>query len=872
MDPDGPTIEWNAPATLDRIVFARAALSPDAPAVIENGVTTSYSELIQRAARLSISLRDRGVARGGRVGVCADVSRDLFASILAIWAVGATYVPLDPQLPRMRIEHISSDSTISIVLVDRAYLELFGDSATIVFDEVVREPRSHLESIAEAEDVAYIIYTSGSTGMPKGVAVQHGGLRNAILASSESRAFTEQDRELFRSSIAFDVSLEELFCPLVAGGTVVVAPRSVWGEPRAFLSLIIANGITSIFVNPSFLAILLEEAIFSDCSSLRVVNCGGEALSAGLCARFFALSSAALFNSYGPSETTIVVTLHRSSPADLKTGEETVPIGKPLANCHVSVRDSELEIVATGEVGEIVIGGAQLANGYINRDAETNGRFVTDPTRPHRRLYRTGDLARVRHDGTIVFLGRNDRQVKIRGVRVEPAEVAAAIERLAGVRTAVVVPRRRVEASRDDSPILVAYVTLLVGAALDATAMRRELRNQLPLSMVPAEIFQVRDFPLTITGKIDEEGLVRREEESIRRDRRAPSFSEVSPFRAILHEQIRAIWEEILDVDGILDDDDFFDIGGDSLAAVRLVMRIEETFGRRVPVLDFFNSMTIAGLGNLLSSDAGIEERDAILLNSEGRMDPLVFLHGDLAGGLYSFALARMLGEDQPMLVIPPHGMRDRPPATDVRSMAADTIAIVRRYYPSLPVRIAGYSAAALVAYEAARMLRSAGREVTEVVIIGMGAETVAFSRLELTVRRLRLPQSWHEGLLRTVMRVSFRLERAARLRLRDRFVRIARVFDKQPARLDSRTEIEIALAAELRRYELSHETYIPGPYDGRVTVLWPEDQPVRNGNVERDWGRVASRVKLVRVPGTHNAAVSRYLDRIAEALREVPD
>jgi amino acid adenylation domain-containing protein len=853
---DGPRVVRESRQTLDRLIARRAETHPHSIAVIDGGAETSYRTLVDRSANIAAALRARGVVRGARVGLCADASVELFASILAIWSIGATYVALDTSLPTARMEHIARDAALGVILVTRATGALIDPSVAVVIDTIESDAPARFASDARTSDDAYIVYTSGSTGVPKGVAIRHDALTNAILAAAEAWSIDERDRQLCRTSIAFDVAFLEIFAPLAAGGTLVIAPRTVWADPRAFIALLIANAVTSIVLVPSFLAVLVDERSFSDCSSLRIVVCGGEAMSTGLCRRFFAASAAELYNGYGPSEATIFVTSYRCRPADAESIEETVALGSALANTHVSVRDADLMPVAPGSTGEIVIGGVQLANGYINRPEETAARFVPDPLRPNQRLYRTGDLARLGTDGSIVFLGRNDKQVKIRGQRVEPGEVAAAIERIDGVGKAAVIAQRRSTAGPHGALILVAYVVERTGAALDPATLRRTLREQLPDAMVPAEIVLIDAFPLAISGKIDEAALAQRDDVSMRRIVRMAAPKDDSSLREILHEQLRTIWEDLLGLDGIGNDDDFFDLGGDSMLAVTLMMRLEETFGAHPSFADFFETMTIAGLGELLSGGIETHERDAVTFNEAGSLPPLVFLHGDFGGGMYTRSLAAALGKDQPLLVIPPHGIAGRPPVTDVETMAADVAAIVARFHPSGPLRIAGYSAAGYVAYEAARQLQRAGRNVLDVVVIGMGAETVAFSGLDTFARRVGLPRAWHNIALRGAMRVGFGLTKGFR------------TAPEQPVKSDVRATIERGSA--FVRYVRAHRVHIPRRYDGRVMVLWPKEQPIEYGDIRREWSRVAPRVEVAFVPGTHHSAVSRHIGEIASAMRRL--
>jgi amino acid adenylation domain-containing protein len=869
---DGPCIAWQPAQTVDQRIIASAATSPSAVAVIDRHGAMSYRELIERAADIAAALHERQIARGARVGVILDASAELVATILAIWSLGATYVPLDPILPRLRVKRIVADAAITAIVSERAHRAEAGEFAPLLWiEDVRRRERSPFSSRARLEDNAYVVYTSGSTGVPKGVEIPHAGLANTIFASNEMIGLGCDDRLLYRTSISFDVSIYEMFGPLATGGTVVIVPRLGWDDPRELVAAILLHAVTAISVSSSFLAVLLDEPMFAQCSSLRLVTSGTDTMSLDLFRRFLTKSSALLYNGYGPSEATIVVTAHRCEVADLGSDEESIPLGAPLPNTHVSVRDTELLPVAPGGTGEIVIGGVQLARGYLGSPEETAARFISDPIRRGERIYRTGDLARVRADGSIVFLGRNDKQVKIHGQRVEPGEVAAAIEGCDGVRTAVVIAERRHRAGMLNGPAvaLVAYVTALAGASVKPEAVAEALRERLPPAMVPGKIVVVNDFPLTVTGKIDEAALQARSPSSSPHVPAALAPTYPASRLAVLHEHLRAIWEDLLDHDGVNDHDNFFDIGGDSLLAVRMMIILEETFGRRVPLAEFFDtSMTIPALAEILSKRVSVDEPNAALLNEHGSRVPLALLHGDFGGGMYAWSLARKLGSEQPVLVIPPHGMLGRPPAKSVQGMAADMVSIITGTYPNGPLRIAGYSASGLIAFEAARMLRDAGRDIRDVVVIAMGAENAAFSDFERILRRLPLPTPWTDRLMHGIIRLGTKLSHFADATWRERALRIAKRLQAAPASVIKKPQIEDTDG--YRRYIKAQETYVPGRYNGRLTVLWPIEQRVEDGDIERDWRRVAPSAEIAYVPGSHHTAVSRHVSDIADTMERL--
>ncbi len=816
------------------------------------------------------ALRARNICRGARVGVCSEHSVELVAAILALWSIGAVYVPLDPELPQRRLDAIVDDANLAVVLVSAESGARFDFPSTLPIGAGSRPSYGEsVESQARPQDAAYAIYTSGSTGAPKGVELTHAAVVNAIRASVERCSLDAGVRQLYRTSIGFDLSVYDIFCPLFAGGTIVFAARTVTMDPRSFVACMIERSITSILVGPRLLALLLDEEDFARCTALKIVTCGGEALSIGLCQRFFAMSAADLYNLYGPSEATMLVTLHRCSPRDADYGEETAPLGAALPNTAVTVRDENLVPVRPGGTGEIVIGGLQVASGYMNNPDQTAARFVASAAYPGERLYRTGDLARLHADGSIIYLGRNDKQVKIRGQRVEPAEVAAAIERLEGVSSAAVIARR-VRSTADADPfVLVAYVALRAGVTVQPEGLRRALRAHVPLVMLPSEIVLMDALPLTVSGKVDEAALAAGDTVRAETTQRAEPAAVRGARGSKLFEQLRGIWETLLGIEGIADDDDFYDLGGDSLLVVRLMNLLEDTFGRRVSFADFFDSMTIANLAELLLNDvAELCERDLVVFNEAGSLPPLVFLHGDFAGGMYAWSLAKLFGPDQPVSVIPPHGTPGRPPVSTVEQMARDVVATITRHHPVGPIRIAGYCFAGLVAFEAARLLRSAGRVVLDVVVVGVGAENAAFAGLRAALNRLPLARTHREAAVRVAIESSLCIERFIRRCERDHWAVIGSLLEWAFPRRTPGAGQGGEDAGAWEAYVAAHRGYVPGPYAARVTVLWPAEQPVENGDVRRDWARVASDVEVVSVPGTHDSALFRHLDDIVRTMK----
>jgi amino acid adenylation domain-containing protein len=428
---------------LHQLVRQQAARDPGAPAVIADGTATSYRELDRRSSQIADFLLASGAGRGSVIGVCLPRGADLVAALLGVWQAGGAYLPLDPGLPAERIAWMIADSGATAVLGgDRDGGHVRGGARWLpVGDGPASAPAADPASGGQAAPAsgAYVIYTSGSTGTPKGVMISHGGIANRVLWNLRVPGIGAADRVLQKTSISFDAAAWEIFAPLVCGGTVVMAPAGAERDPAMIVREIAAHQVTVLQVVPSVLRLLVDEPGLAECGSLRMVFSAGEPLQADLCQRLLSRLDVQLWNTYGPTECSIDVT---AQPFDVTQRTGQVAIGRPLANVRTMVLDPNGGLVPIGIAGELYAGGACVGLGYASRPGLTAERFVPDPFGPPgARMYRTGDLARWRTDGALEFLGRADDQVKVNGVRVEPAEIEAVLARHPAVRAAVVLAR-----------------------------------------------------------------------------------------------------------------------------------------------------------------------------------------------------------------------------------------------------------------------------------------------------------------------------------------------------------------------------------------------------------------------------------------------
>ncbi|MFC4531515.1 amino acid adenylation domain-containing protein [Sphaerisporangium dianthi] len=606
--------EFPGEATLHGPIEARAASTPEAVAVRFEGRSLSYGELDAAATRVAHTLRDLGAGVGSVVAVCAERSLELLPALLGVLKAGAAYLPIDPGYPADRVSFMLADAAPAVLLTQRRIRPTLPDTSARVLDlDDVLDPDAWTGGAGPLPDVhpgdvAYVIYTSGSTGRPKGVPNTHGGIANRLDWMQDRFRLGAGDVVAQKTPLSFDVSVWELFWPLREGARMVLATPGGHKDPAYLRKLIVTQGVTTAHFVPSMLGVFLGEAGAAGCGSLRRVICSGEELPADLARRCVAaLPAAELHNLYGPTEAAVDVSAWHCPPEAL-AAEARVPIGTPIANTALYVLGESMEPAPIGVPGELYIGGAGLARGYLNRPALTADRFVPDPFGPPgSRLYRTGDLARRRPDGALEFLGRLDTQVKLRGLRIELGEIEAALRAMPEVRDAAVIVR-------EDR--LVAY---LVPDDADLAAVRAELKRTLPDYMVPGGYVGLDALPLSPNGKLDRRALPA---PVAGRDAGVEFAAPGTPTELALAE----IWAELLGVEVIGLDDDFFDLGGHSLLAIQVVARLRNRVDGQVAVMDVFKNPTIRELAALADVPAERRGPRELLhrLTSAGSTAPVV--------------------------------------------------------------------------------------------------------------------------------------------------------------------------------------------------------------------------------------------------------
>ncbi|WP_328375645.1 non-ribosomal peptide synthetase [Micromonospora zamorensis] len=578
----------HGPGTLSELIAWQATVTPTAIAVSSDTERLDYAGLDRRANQLGRYLAELGVGPESLVAVNLDRGVDLVVALLGVWRAGAAYLPLDPTHPAERRRWLLADSGTRVLLTRNALRDEATPGQVVCLDadraRIAACPDTAAVRSPDPDSVAYAIYTSGSTGQPKGVLITHSGIGNRVTWTIREHGLGPGDRVLQKTSVSFDAAGWEFFAPLASGGTVVLAPDGAHRDPAALVAAVIRHRITVLQGVPSVFGRLVDQPGWADCTSLRLVFSAGEPLHADLCRRLTVTPDVRVWNTYGPTECAIDVTAHPVGTAQ-PTGP--VPIGRPLPNVRVQVLDADRRPVPVGVVGELYIGGANLGRGYLHRPDLTAERFVPDEYGPPgARLYRTGDQVRWRGDRSLEFVGRTDHQLKVNGVRIEPAEVEAVLAAHPDVQAAVVVGHTD-PAGR---PQIAAYVA--GRRSLDPAALRAFCVGRLPEALVPAVFQPVAEFPLTASGKIDRSALPAIDP----LDRPA-----LRPPRTAAERTVAAIWRELLDVDQVGVDDDFYQLGGSSLVTLMLESRLSGAAGT-VTLRDLLTHTTVAAQARLVEA------------------------------------------------------------------------------------------------------------------------------------------------------------------------------------------------------------------------------------------------------------------------------
>lgn len=702
-----------------------AQVYSDRTAIKFNETSWPYKKLVDCANQFTRFLANAGIKKGDVIALAVDRSPEMIVSLLAILKSGATYVPLDPAYPKDRIEFMIEDSSASVLITSKKYQKYFNSGAKEIlieeawpqFDQFDTDP---FEPPISGDEAAYILYTSGSTGRPKGVIITHESLANFLLSMQGIPGIGPDDRLLAISTISFDIAGLELYLPLTVGAEIVLADSETAKDGWLLLELMKREKITIMQATPYTWRMLIA-ADWEEFLPIKVIT-GGEPLTRELAEKLLPRCSE-LWNQYGPTETTVY------STQKLITSEKEITIGRPVDNTRVYILDESLNIQPAGVAGEIFIGGAGVAKGYLNRPELTAEKFIDDPfsDRPGAKLYRTGDVGRLTPDGEIQYLGRSDHQVKIRGFRIELEEIEYALLKCNPVKEAVAIVN-----TATGEPCLVGYV--VTAADSNEEQLKNELKKTLsatlPDYMVPNDIIFVKSMPVTPNGKIDRNALPNpaAQNTELKKTHVAPGTT--------TEKQLAEIWQNLMGIKQISIDSDFFALGGRSLLAVQIMTQVAKITGKRLPISTLLNNPTIAKLAAYINSDEVTNGWDSLVaIRQEGSKPPIYIIHGEGLNVLYFNDLAVNMDIDQPVYGLQARGLKGEEAPEVMEEIAANYIREILEQNPDGPYFLAGYSFGGYVAIEMRKQLKAMGKDV-KVIIFDSDAEKSEFKSLGYLIPR----------------------------------------------------------------------------------------------------------------------------------------
>jgi amino acid adenylation domain-containing protein len=882
-------VEWNDTETeypelacVPQLFEAQVARTPDAVAVVFEGQTLSYGELNARANRLAWHLRKLGIGPESFVGICLERSLQLATALPAVLKSGGAYVPLEPGHPRERLDFVVADSRPAVILTTSDLARRFspGDAQVVCLDAdadlLAQYPEENLPCEVGLDNAIYAIYTSGSTGKPKGAINIHRGLANRLIWEHRFLGIGPRDRVLFKTPLSFDVSFTEFFRVLLWGGRLVMARPDGHLDPSYLVQMIAREGVTVNSFVPSMIRVLLEEEnIRRQLGTLKIIWCGGETFTPDLLEQLLEVTEADIYNVYGPTETSVGVTFWKCC-RDYEYG--VVPIGRPIDNVRAYILDEAGRPVPVGVPGELYVGGAAVGREYLNRPEWTRQAFLPDSFHddPGARMYKTGDRACYLPDGNIAFLGRADEQIKIRGNRVELGEIEAVLRQHPAVAHAVVIDFERVPGDKRLAAYVVARQDQPSGESGNgqlADDLRRHLRKTLPDYMVPEAWVSLDQIPQMIQGKVNRQALPAPTSSTQRRD------GQHVPPSTPVEKRLATVWSELLQHDRVSIHDNFFDIGGHSLLAVRLAALVRSELDVDLPVTALFAEPTIAGLARRVEAaqQGETEVRPAELqavrqiaaslvaqpahgatclvpLRAGPPGTPLFCIHG-MGGHLASFMpLAIHLAAQRSVYGLQGRGLEPgREPHDRIEDMAACYLDEIRGVQPSGPYLLAGWSMGGMIALEIAQRLANAGEDVPLVTMLDT----------HLVVTKRDYEELTNAAVMRWVL-PHLKIPPAEIKKL---------PFDEQWALIEEKAQQEAGIAAAaIRRlanvcksHLAANSQYTPQPYAGPVALLRAARS--RGGREDR-WKSICPQISVEQVPGDHYSMLRKpNVDTLAERL-----
>jgi len=838
------------------LVAATAAATPDAIALVAGDTQLPYGDLNARANQLARFLRANGAGPEVLIGLSLRSTAEMLVGMLGILKSGGAYVPLDPTYPTERLSFMMQDSGAKI-LVTTADLAKTGPitNARVIrldgdWSDIEKGSRANFDAGIRSQNLAYVIYTSGSTGKPKGVMVTHSGLTNYLVWATREYGAEARRSALVHSSISFDLTVTGLFTPLLLGGRVELLADDA-GVDGLSAALRGSKKYGLVKITPAHLE-LLRYQIRPDqiADKVGVFVIGGENLTADSLRFWREFSpSTRLINEYGPTEAVVGCCTYEVAPGDPFVG--SVPIGKPIDNVQLYVLDEGLRTVPADTSGELYIGGAGVARGYLNLPELTEERFVADPfaDRPDARMYRTGDLVRCRESGILEYLGRLDDQVKLRGYRIELGEVEATIAEHPAIRQSAVT----VQTENSGHKRLVGYAVPRENHAVSQAEVREFLMHKLPNYMIPASIVFLDALPLTLNGKIDRSALPAPQKEPL-------EYSGIiTRPNSEIESRLGDIFKQLFGVRTVNTSVSFFDLGGDSLRMVELLLEIEKAFGKYISMAALLEAPSISELAHVLRNQSTPSE--IIPLQPAGFLQPL-FCFG--AGPRFQ-PLATHLGTERPFLSLLPNTLSaefmQMGPLYNIEDIAAYAARVIHEYQREGPYYLGGWSASGVVAYEIAQQLTARGHEVSLLALFDV--KNPAYGTRPFGA-------DWFEARRQKAKFFAKELKELQRRDIR-RFVHEKVTELKRKVR-PTRIRLNGATVKNLDDFVTSAvRGYRPQPYTGRVIFFRPASRPEgRDWDLSQGWrDLITGGFEVHDVPGDHRSIFSdSNVPHIAKRLR----
>jgi amino acid adenylation domain-containing protein len=921
---------------------AQVERTPNAFAVSFETVSLTYRELNIQANQLAHHLQQLGVVPDMLVGICVERSISMIVGLLGILKAGGAYLPIDSSLPQERLNFMLEDAKMSVLLTQKKLLKHFDDFSKPIscIDDceiIKQQSQQNPTSCVRLNNLAYVIYTSGSTGKPKGVLIEQRGLLN--LAKSTTKVFNlhPNNRVLQFASLSFDASIFEIIMALAAGATLYLASKESLLPGQPLLELLRGNAITHVTLPPAVLAVLPTDEL----PALQTIICAGESCSQEIIKRWWN-SKRRFFNAYGPTEATVWSTI-----AEIRNFDETLTIGRPIANTQIYILDKHLQPVAVGITGELYIGGEGVARGYLNLPELTAERFIANPFNDKNKaaiekidtdklalitsensfsllptpysplpIFKTGDLGRYQPNGNIEFLGRIDNQVKIRGFRIELSEIETVLSQHETVQKTIVIAKE----NQTGDKYLVAYIVPNVetrslkafpfaqrarkgkgnfASPNFASVLREFLKGKLPEYMIPKAFAVLDSLPLTANGKVDLSAMAAATPygsiAALDISANKADKAYIAP-RTLTELTLAKIWAEVLNLEPVGIDDNFFDLGGDSLLSVRLLEQIHQQFKRDLPLSALFLNPTIESLASSLSSSKdSLPWCPLVPIQIAGTNPPFFCVHPIFGVVFPYYELAQHLGKNQPFYGLQPIGLDGGTPLTRIEDMAAHYIEALRQVQPKGPYFLGGWSFGGLIAFEMAQQLEKSGEEVALLAVLDAAApiksNLPSLNQSFKVLLTIVIPSIWSFLFDYLYVIIAFVNSRIKDLTSRfPRFSKLDKIMQMLEANIlssfifkenattiisESRLRIlsELAIRPMLRVFYANNQAvrnYIPQVYPKQITLFRTIQSNITEEDASMGWNQLTNKKTEINIiPGNHLTMLRKpYVQVLAAKLK----